>query len=172
VKKGEFHHMSEENDAGANPAKNKEIKDWMRSNAMKREQLATDLGVSKGTLDNWFYRGFPDWAVKAISRIMNPTDDLSAGLEVTFTASEFREILEAMEIVGTTSLKTFYEEAIKNHVEKIMADEAAGKTKRGASIAHFPTHLPSSRVAEETGSSDSSSGSPGKKPQRKNGTED
>ena len=151
---------------------NKELKEWLRANNKDREDLAKELGVSKGTLDNWFSRGFPEWAVLAIKRIMNPSDDLSAGLEVSFTASEFREILDAMEIVGTSSLKTFYEEAIKSYVEKIFTQEAEGKTKRGAPIAHFPAQQPSSLVAEDSSPSNSSHGHRRKNPPSKTGTED
>lgn len=112
---------AKDKDAGAahkaeHEARKIEILTWMRANKLKRDDLAEKLGSSKGTLDNWFSKGFPEWALKAIGRLKNPTGDMSAGLEVTFTASEFAEILEAMEIVGCSSLKTFYEEAIRNHV--------------------------------------------------------
>lgn len=129
-----------------------EILGWMRTNKMTRELLAKELGASKGTLDNWFSKGFPEWALKAIERLKNPTGDMTAGLEVTFTAGEFAEILEAMDIVGCNSLKTFYEEAIRNHVGEILKSEGAPQTKKATNISDFASGVQSQqKVAEEPG---------------------
>lgn len=148
----------------AHEARKVEILAWMRANKMKREQLAGELGASKGTLDNWFSKGFPEWALKAIERLKNPTGDMSAGLEVTFTASEFAEILEAMDIVGCSSLKTFYEEAIRNHVGAILKSEGKPQTKKATNISDFTSGVQSQqKVAEEPADY---------KTRKKNGTED
>ena len=158
--------MKEEELPSSDPvheARKVEITAWMRANNMKRKPLSEALGVSKGTLDNWFSSGFPEWGWKSIERLKNPTGDLSAGLEVTFTASEFREIIEAMEIVGCSSLKTFYEEAIRNHVGEILKSEDRPQKRKATNITDFSSgDLSQQKVAED----------PPKDQPKKNGTED
>ncbi len=131
-------------------ARKGDILAWMRANKIDREKLAGELGASKGTLDNWFSKGFPEWALKAIDRLKNPTGDMSAGLEVTFTASEFAEILDAMDIVGCSSLKTFYEEAIRNHVGAILKSEGKTQTQKATNISDFASGVQNQqKVAED-----------------------
>jgi SOS-response transcriptional repressor LexA len=49
-----------------NPA---EIKQWLTDLGKDRDWLAHRVGVPKRTLDNWFSRGFPDYALRSIAMV-------------------------------------------------------------------------------------------------------
>lgn len=105
------------------------LKTWMRDKNITRSALAADLGISKGTLDNWCSKGFPDWGLKAVARLMHPLVAEGDDLEVSFTTREFDRIEEARRLVGSPSRKAFYEEAIMELVDQILAREADKTTK-------------------------------------------
>lgn len=101
------------------------LKAWMRDQNITRSDLAGDLGISKGTLDNWCSKGFPDWGIKAVARLMHPLVAEGDDLEVSFTTREFDRIEEARRLVGSPTRKAFYEEAILDYASQILAREAA-----------------------------------------------
>lgn len=100
-----------------------ELKAWLRSKNKTREDFATDLGAKKGTLDNWFSKGFPDWAIKSITRLRSPTETDTSGLEVTFTAAEFELIEKARLLTEHTTRAAFYHAAIMDYTDELLASE-------------------------------------------------
>jgi len=104
------------------------IKSWLADNQKDRAWLAEEIGVSKGTVDQWFSKGFPEWAVKAIERLgEQPLDD--AGLEVAFTAAEF-ELIEAARLLSAHPTRSaFYHTAIMQFTDEILEREADPKSK-------------------------------------------
>lgn len=118
------------------------LKTWMRDQNITRSQLAADLGISKGTLDNWCSKGFPEWGIKAVARLMHPLVAEGDDLEVSFTTKEFDRIEEARRLVGSPTRKAFYEEAILEYVSHILAREATEQTKSATNITDFASGLP------------------------------
>lgn len=107
-----------------------EIKAWLASIGKDRHWLAEQIGSTKGTIDQWFYKSFPDWAVKSIDRLANPLKDKASGLELTFTDAEFDMILEAMKLTGYTLRRDFYHDAITERAETIVGTEAQKKPSK------------------------------------------
>jgi len=106
-----------------------EILKWLKDRKHSREWLAGELAVSKGTVDQWFSKGFPEWAVKAIVRMDAQPIDTSCGLEVAFTAKEFELIEAARKLSEHETRSAFYFDAIMAFTEKILGEEAeSGKT--------------------------------------------
>lgn len=102
----------------------KEIKDWLSRMGKDRAWLAEQIGCTIGTLNQWFSKmGFPEWALKSIQRLMNPEKG-TAGLEVTFTSAEFERIERARELSGHSTRAEYYQTAITEYTDKILADEA------------------------------------------------
>ena len=101
-----------------------EIRNWLEKRGQTREWLAREIGVSKGTVDQWFSKGFPEWAVKAIQRLDGIPVNATAGLEVTFTSAEFERIERARELSGHSTRAEYYQTAITEYTDKILADEA------------------------------------------------
>lgn len=107
------------------------LKGWLTTEGKDRHWLATQLGVSKGTVDQWFSRGFPEWAIKSIERITNPADAKPGGnLEVTFSAEEFERIEAARKLLGIPTRKLFYEEAIDEYTTQILERQASALDTR------------------------------------------
>lgn len=109
-----------------NPTKD-QIRSWLTQMGKDREWLAQQCGVSKGTVDQWFYRGFSDAAVAAISNLMklhSRTDADDTGL-IQFTTSEFEEIEKVRFRVGDPPRPQFYRDAILQFVEQILDESAA-----------------------------------------------
>lgn len=102
------------------------IKGWLTTESKDRQWLADQLGCSKGTVDQWFSRGFPDWALKSIERLMNPAGSNTGGIEVAFTASEFERIEEARKLLGLATRKDYYQTAITEFTDRILENEAQG----------------------------------------------
>jgi hypothetical protein len=111
--------------------KPKEIDDWLKANKHDRAWLAAELAVSTGTVYNWFSKGFPDWAIKAIERLANPTQDHTSGLEVTFTAREFDRIEEARKLSGQPTRTQYYTDAILEYTDQILANEKIASQSAG-----------------------------------------
>lgn len=109
-----------------------QITAWLVSIGKDRDWLGSQLVKSKGTIDQWFSRGFPESAQIAIERLMNPPGSETAGLEVTFTARQFERIEEARALVGARSRKEFYEMAITELTDDILAREKQEEQKHQA----------------------------------------
>ena len=132
---------------GAFSRMNKEdIANWLASIGKDRAWLGLQLGHEKSTVDSWFSkRGFPAPALKSIERLMNPTVDKTAGLEVSFTASEWAEIEAAMKATGYTRRADFYQDAIIEKATEILAQEA-----KQPKVVTFPVEEVTSKVAEDS----------------------
>ena len=105
------------------------IKEWLSLLGKDRDWLGKQLGVSKGTIDQWFSKptGFPEWALKFINQLKAPSDP-AAGLEVTFTAKEFELIEQARKLTGLPTRGAYYQAAINEYTDQILsAEQSASK---------------------------------------------
>jgi kynurenine formamidase len=110
-----------------------EIKNWLAEGKRGRAWLAQEIGVSKGTVDQWFSKGFPEWAVKAIERMGEQPLD-ACGLDVAFTAAEF-ELIEAARLLSAHPTRSaFYHTAIMQFTDEILEREADPKSSACAVI--------------------------------------
>lgn len=101
------------------PALNKEqISAWLVQLGKDREWLSKMCGVSKGTVDQWFSRGFSDQAQATIGLLMQkevrPIDETAL---ITFNATEFEKIDRARRGLGYSSRPPFYRDAILDYVQ-------------------------------------------------------
>lgn len=104
-----------------------EIQSWLYAKHNgSREWLATKLGVSKGTVDQWFSRGFSDSALAGIAMIMEldaSSPSVGDGSDETsliqFTSGEFERIEAARAAVGSPARPVFYRDAIIAYVDGI-----------------------------------------------------
>ena len=105
-----------------------EIQNWLsEKHDGSREWLSAKLGVSKGTVDQWFCRGFSESALASISMVMEldhaSTASASAATDSTaliqFTSGEFERIEEARAAVGSPARPVFYRDAIIAYVGEI-----------------------------------------------------
>lgn len=102
-----------------------QIRDWLLEKKRDREWLATQCGVSKGTVDQWFAeRGFSESALATIDKLMQ-IDKLAAhqpadetGL-IQFTTAEFERLEKARVAVGAPPRPQFYRDAILQYVEEL-----------------------------------------------------
>lgn len=125
-----------------------QITKWLKNQSKNRHWLAEQIPCTYGTLTQWFSKGFPEWAVTSIERVMKLHGaEISGGLEVTLTAKEFEKIEEARKLLGIATRKLFYEEAITAYADQILAREA-GKTPPATNITDFTSGLP--KAAEAT----------------------
>lgn len=115
-----------------------ELKAWLRSKNKTREDFAADLGAKKGTLDNWFSKGFPDWAVKSIARLRSPIESDTSGLEVTFTAAEFELIEKARRLTEHATRSSYYHAAIMDYTDELLAAEKADAKPAAPSVITGP----------------------------------
>lgn len=104
---------------------NKEqIRDWLDSVGHDRFWLAEQIGTTKGTVDQWFSKGFPEWAVKSITRLVSTNeerdDDPNA---VKLTLREFEMIDRARRKAGYQTRREFYRDAIVEFADKLLIDE-------------------------------------------------
>lgn len=134
-----------------------EIKDWLSKTGKDRTWLADQIGCTPGTLNQWFSKlGFPEWAIKSLQRLMNPTGGSSTALEVSFTASEFERIEAARKLLGLPSRKDYYETAISEFTSDILEREAAAGiqaipiTAAGRPLILYSADVPApAKVAED-----------------------
>lgn len=104
-----------------------QIQDWLTAKAGgSRDWLAVKLGVSKGTVDQWFSRGFSDSALASIAMAMEldravstPGAASDESALIQFTAGEFERIEAARAAVGSPARPVFYRDAIIAYVEDI-----------------------------------------------------
>ena len=149
-----------------------EIDQWLSSIDRDRPWLAEKLGISMGTLYNGFSKGFTKRSLKGIEELVNEAANGVGDFEVTFTAREFERIEQARKLLGIATRKLYYEEAIAEYTDQILAREAGGKTPYGENISHFPATQSSSLAAEDPAVYGASSGKQARKIKDKNGTED
>lgn len=101
------------------PALNKDqISRWLDQLEKDREWLARKCGVSKGTVDQWFSRGFSDQALATIGLLMQKeggAEDEAA--LISFNATEFEKIDKARRGLGYSSRPPFYSDAILDYVK-------------------------------------------------------
>ncbi len=117
------------------------LKGWLTTEGKDREWLAGQLGCSKGTIDQWFSRGFPEWAHKSIARLMTPAGTNTSGLEVSFSAQEFERIETARKLLGMDTRKLYYETAISEFTDGILAREQTDPAIRESTITAAGTPL-------------------------------
>ena len=110
------------------------IRKWLAAKGRDREWLAQQCGASKGTVDQWFYRGFSDSALATIDKLMQ-LDELQSsqatdetGL-IQFSTAEFEEIERARAAVGNPTRPQFYRDAILQYVEDLNA-ETSGESSQ------------------------------------------
>lgn len=97
-----------------------------------RQWLASELGCSRGTVNNWMSAGeFPEWGQKSLRRIM---DDFRRQLShdadsFRFTIKEWETIQRAMDLSGAKSIVDFCRLAIFERAQQIEASEKGAKKK-------------------------------------------
>jgi hypothetical protein len=75
-----------------------EIKDWLKATNRTRDTLASELGYSKRTVDNWFTSGdIPLPAILHIKRIRMSED---SGAKLRFSLDEWDQIEAARKLAG------------------------------------------------------------------------
>ncbi|WP_395734128.1 hypothetical protein [Prosthecobacter sp.] len=116
------------------PAK---IDAWLTSMGKDRQWLADKLGIRMGTLYNGFSKGFSPRSIKAISDIMAAEASAANHFEVNFTAQEFEQIERARKLLGISTRKLFYEEAITGFADEVIAREAQ-ELAESTKATHFP----------------------------------
>ena len=125
-----------------------EIDAWLKANQRDRAWLASELAVSTGTVYNWFSKGLPDWAIKAIERLANPTSDHSNGLEVTFTAREFDRIEAARKLSGQPTRTQYYTDAILEYTDHLLGLEKSASQSTGMSSSAKPPVASQSNITQ------------------------
>lgn len=107
---------------------NDEIKTWLRKKGESRSWLATQLRATKGTVDQWFSKGFPIWAAKNV-QLLALTDQNTGGLQIAFTPEEWNLIQNAMRHAGHTDQNQFFRDAIKAHASLILAGQTSPRSR-------------------------------------------
>lgn len=110
------------------PALNKEqISAWLVQQGKDRDWLSRMCGVSKGTVDQWFSRGFSDQALATIDLLMQkevrPIDETAL---IAFNAGEFEKIDRARRGLGYSSRPPFYRDAILDYVQTWEKSQGGG----------------------------------------------
>ncbi len=115
-----------------------EIKDWLKATTRTRDTIASELGYSKRTVDNWFTSGdIPLPAILHIKRIRMGED---GGAKLRFSLEEWDQIEAARKLAGYEDRSQFMVAALTSF--------ASGIIKTPASyLPIVPTD--SSKVAED-----------------------
>lgn len=108
-----------------------DIKDWLASTGRDRAWLAEQIGSTKGTVDQWFSKGFPKWARQSISNLMQ-SRVLEGNLRITLTSDEWEEIDQACTNAGYLDRQSFYRDAIIDLADRINADRSRILSARAA----------------------------------------
>lgn len=103
--------------------KTEEIKRWLKDQQKDRHWLAEQLRATKGTIDQWFSRGFPDGVVAMIKLMMINKSPKTSGLDVEFSPGEWNEITTAMNNAGYTAQRAFFKDGILFYAEDILKRE-------------------------------------------------
>lgn len=125
--------------------KQEQIDAWLEEIGRDRAWLASQLGVSLGTVYNWFSKGFSKQAIKGIENLMKPSSD---GLEVSFSAREFDLIEKARAISGHATRAHFYHDIILEGTDRIL--QAEGKAHKVVPLVTGEPQV--ARAAEEAAS--------------------
>lgn len=105
-----------------------QISDWLKRAGRDRYWLGDKCGVSKGTVDQWFYKGFSDAALATIRALMELDEQAGQGGGndtglIQFSTGEFERIERARVAVGSPTRPEFYRDAIVEYVKEIEAME-------------------------------------------------
>ena len=122
-----------------------EIDRWLISIGQDRAWLKDKLGISMGTLYNGFSKGFSPRSLKAIRSLKEAEAASPNGLQVIFTADEFERIEEARKLIGTPTRKLFYEQAITEFTDDILARERSCRFALAYPSHHPPSAPPVNR---------------------------
>jgi len=112
-----------------------EIQDWLDAGNHDRAWLADKLKSKKGSVDQWFSKGFPAWATQIIT-LMIETERAPDSLELRFNHSEWAEIKRAMQHAGYVDQFEFFRDAIIAYSKRL-------------SKAPSPSNIAMMKVAEE-----------------------
>jgi hypothetical protein len=94
-----------------------QISAWLLQLGKDRDWLSRMCGVSKGTVDQWFSRGFSDQALATIGLLMQKQEmPLDESALISFNASEFEKIDRARRGLGYSARPPFYRDAILDYV--------------------------------------------------------
>jgi len=134
---------------------NEEIENWLKRKGRDRAWLALQIPASKGTVDNWFSKGFSAPALTVIQLLMDKDEDASAndtGL-IQFTVDEFERIERARQRSGYESRPPFYRDAILKQITAMEAEMPTIKLPTAYGKPTKPTAPASDlRVADENAS--------------------
>lgn len=100
-----------------------QIDAWLKRHSRDRQWLAEKLAVSKGTVDQWFSKGFSESALAGI-RLLKQLDTPSASDDtalIQFTTAEFEAIEHARRLVGMPERPKFYRDAILYYVDDLQS---------------------------------------------------
>ena len=114
-----------------------QIKAWLRKSGKDRLWLAELLKVTKGTLDQYFSRGFPDWAARNVQLLAITKDPSTSGLDIKFSPAEWAVIQEAMSQAGYTDQQQFFRDAIVIYGEQILSGEQPTVSTKPFVITQF-----------------------------------
>jgi len=130
-----------------------EITDWLKATGNDRGWLASQLKVSKSTIDGWFsVRGIPDSSLQTI-RLLMAREDTSAligdaeGNLVSFTIAEFERIEQTRQRLNYDTRPPMYRDAILAYIE---ADESSQRKILPLSQSPLPQVAESPSIAAET----------------------
>lgn len=99
---------------------NEALNNWVSARDGGRRRLATELGVSLGTINNWCSnRPIPPRAENQIRALMMADALPQSHITVPFTAEEFAEIEHAVRADGYTDTTDFARDAIKTRARAI-----------------------------------------------------
>jgi hypothetical protein len=119
-----------------------QIKAWLKDLRKDRQWLSQQLKATKGTVDQWFSRGFPPGPLAMIKLLMQKQESTS-GLDVQFSPSEWSEIEQAMTNAGYSEQRKFFKDGIMSYAESI--------NERPKNVEPLPSPEPEMlRVAEDS----------------------
>lgn len=105
---------------------NDEIEAWLKRHDRDRVWLAGKLPAAKGTVDNFFSKGFSNWALTTIKLLMErdaaQTDPVNDTGLVQFTVEEFERIEKARVAACYETRPPFYHDAIIRRVAEIESE--------------------------------------------------
>jgi len=122
------------------------IRSWLESTGKDRQWLADQIEAKKGSVDQWFSRGFPAWAVKSIERLMSAPSPGS--LHIHLDAEQWSLVDAARRLSGYHDTATFARDVII-----IKAREIASKGTDPTDVApaagepHPAPHTPAKRAS-------------------------
>lgn len=101
-----------------------EIRAWFTETKHKRPWLAALLSAKPGSVDQWFSKGFPDWA-KTIIALYRENQSNPNLLQLRFNPEEWATIQSAMRNAGYIEQFEFFRDAIVAFAARINKHRAA-----------------------------------------------